>query len=193
MSGPTYLLDLDGAAAEIVGRDEGMLRVRTPDGAVVDVPADRVTVDADGRARADVRFARHDSGALETETFREVEERLHVERVPYETGRVRVDVRTETHALPVEASSWRETVEVERVPVGREVTAIEGPRVVDGVTIVPVYEEVLVVEKRLVLREELHLRTRREAVDSPAAVELRRQTVDVQRTETPPSSPSHLP
>lgn len=183
MSTFSRLLDADGAEAEVVGSDGQSLRVRTADGAERTLPAHRVTVGADGVGRTDLRLA-----SVETETLREVEERLRVERVPYEAGRVRVDVRTETVAQVVDVASWRETVDVERVPVGREVMAVEGPRVVDGVTIVPVYEEVLVVEKRLVLREELHLRTRRDAVGGPTEVQLRRQTVDVQRTESSPPS-----
>ena len=50
-------------------------------------------------------------------------------------------------------------------------------------TIVPVFEEVLVVEKRLVLKEELHLRkcTSVEAVEAP--VTLRKQTARVERLD----------
>jgi stress response protein YsnF len=65
------------------------------------------------------------------------------------------------------------------------VDAVEPPREEDGVTVIPVYEEVLVVEKRLVLREEVRLTTRREPVPGPDRVTLRRQRVEVDRH--PPS------
>jgi hypothetical protein len=53
---------------------------------------------------------------------------------------------------------------VRRVPVGRTLAEGEVPqprRGEDGAWIIPVVEEVLVVERRLVLREEIHLVTRR--------------------------------
>ncbi len=47
--------------------------------------------------------------------------------------------------------------------------------------IVPVVEEVLVVEKRLVLKEELHIRRRVETESVEVPVELRRQRAEVER------------
>jgi stress response protein YsnF len=65
--------------------------------------------------------------------------------------------------------------------VNREITTAPEVRTENGVTIVPVIEEVLVVEKRLVLKEELHIRrqTRTEEVEVP--VELRKERVEVER------------
>jgi stress response protein YsnF len=51
----------------------------------------------------------------------------------------------------------------------------------DGVVIVPVFEEVLVVEKRLVLREEIRLRIAVSADPAEQTVSLRRQRVEVER------------
>ena len=60
---------------------------------------------------------------------------------------------------------------VERVPVDRPVEAMPVVREEDGVLIVPVVEERLVVTKQLVLKEELQIRTqtRVEAVGSRCA------------------------
>ncbi len=52
-------------------------------------------------------------------------------------------------------------------------------------TVVPVYEEVLVVQKKLVLREEVRLTTRREPLPGPERVTLRRQQVEVERLPPP--------
>jgi stress response protein YsnF len=87
-------------------------------------------------------------------------------------------------------------VGVSRVPINRTLAEGEMPPVVreeNGVTIIPVLEEILVVEKRLVLKEEVHIRqtTSGEAVEVP--VTLRRQHAVVERlsedgyvTEVPP-------
>jgi stress response protein YsnF len=77
----------------------------------------------------------------------------------------------------------REHVEVTRVPVDREVAEAPPIRSEGDVTIVPVLEERLVVEKRLFLVEELHLRrmVTTEGVELPAT--LRRTHVEVERTQ----------
>ncbi len=71
-----------------------------------------------------------------------------------------VEIRTEVEQVPaeVEVEAQREDVEVEHVPVGRVVAERQGPHQEGDVLVVPVYEEQLVVSKRLVLREELHIR-----------------------------------
>ena len=80
----------------------------------------------------------------------------------------------------------REHVEVTHVPVDREVTEAPPIRTEGDVTIVPVLEERLVVEKRLFLVEELHLRrsTRIEQVEIPTTV--RRMRVEIEREDLNP-------
>ena len=113
------------------------------------------------------------------------EETVSVERRVVETGRVRVSLRTETEAREVSETLHSESVEVEHVPVNRTLgldeAAPEPRRGADGGWIIPVVEEVLVVERRLVLREELHLRVRRVAEEFRETVPLRRQRVEIER------------
>jgi uncharacterized protein (TIGR02271 family) len=106
-------------------------------------------------------------------------------------GVVRVHKRVETYEETWDAPLTTETVTVERVPVN---TLVEGEapqtREEDGVIIIPVLEEVLVVEKRLLLREEVRLTKQATTVSSPQAVTLRREAVKVERTtpdELPPT------
>lgn len=95
-------------------------------------------------------------------------------------GRVRVRTLTEEHREIVGQDLTRDEVSVERVPIGREVDAVPAIREDGDATIVPVLEEVLVVEKRLVLREELHIRRKRttERVEEPVLVRRQRAVVD---------------
>jgi uncharacterized protein (TIGR02271 family) len=99
------------------------------------------------------------------------------------TGRVRVQTLADTVEELAHAEVQRETVEVTRVPVDRMVESAPEVRTEDDVTIVPVLEEVLVVEKRLVLKEELHIRRRvaTETVEVP--VTLRKQRAIIERTD----------
>jgi stress response protein YsnF len=74
-----------------------------------------------------------------------------------------------------------ERVEVTRVPVGREVAVAPDVRTEGDVLIVPVLEEVLVVEKRLVLKEELHLRRHVSKENVEVPVTLRKERAVVER------------
>lgn len=103
-------------------------------------------------------------------------------------GRVRVTTRVLTHEDSVVRFLTRETVEVVRVPVGREVEAVPALREEpDGTIVVPVVEERLVVETRLVLREEVHLRRRRETETVTVPVSLRREEAEVRRLPADPA------
>jgi stress response protein YsnF len=54
-------------------------------------------------------------------------------------------------------------------------------RTEDGVTIIPVLEEVLVVEKRLVLKREIRIRKRSTSENVEIPVSLRKQRAKVER------------
>ena len=118
-----------------------------------------------------------------------VEEELRLDKRDVVTGKVRVRTVVDVVEELAQASLQEETVEVTRVPIDRMVDEAPAVRTEDGVTIVPVVEEVLVVEKRLVLKEELHIRrqVRTEQVEVP--VQLRKQRAIVDRLaadEDPP-------
>lgn len=116
------------------------------------------------------------------------EERATVEVRKVERGRVRVSTRVLTHEENVVRAVTREAVEIVRVPVGREVDAVPSVREEpDGTLVVPVVEERLVVETRLVLREEVHLRRRRETETVTVPVTLRREEAEVRRLPADPA------
>lgn len=72
-------------------------------------------------------------------------------------------------------------VEIRRVKVDREVDHVPKVRVEGDVTIVPVVEEVLVVEKRLVLKEEVHISKRIFNEEAEVTVPVRKQRVIIGR------------
>ena len=97
------------------------------------------------------------------------------------TGRVRVSTRTEVVDDVARAGLGWLAVEVTRVGVGTVVDRAPPVRTEGDTTIIPVLEEVLVVEKKLVLKEELRVRrsTVEDVVETP--VTLRRQRAVVER------------
>ena len=98
------------------------------------------------------------------------------------TGRVRVSTKTETFAEVVRQELRGMRAEVVRVPVNRTLEP--------GEMIIPIFEEVVVVEKRLVLKEELHIsqQVTTETVEVP--VELRRQQASIERLPENEITPS---
>jgi len=78
----------------------------------------------------------------------------------------------------------REEVSVERVPVNRVVDRPVPVRHEGDVMIVPVLEEVLYVEKRLLLKEELRISKRRVEEHAPQRVVLRKEEVIVERIDS---------
>ena len=110
-----------------------------------------------------------------------VEEEARINKREVVTGRVRIRTRVEEAEETVRGTLDEEVVEVERVPVDRIVDAAPAVRQDGDVTIIPVMEEVLVVEKRLVLKEELHVRRRRTQESVEVPVTLRRERVEVER------------
>lgn len=104
---------------------------------------------------------------------------VHLQREHTGTVRVRKVVHQE-HA-PVGATGYREVVETTRVPVNQVVDAVEAPRDLGELLVIPVYEERLV--RQLVLVEEIHVRRRRESFAHTAATSLLREEVIVERLD----------
>ncbi|MDB5743976.1 MAG: hypothetical protein JWR68_2291 [Polaromonas sp.] len=107
------------------------------------------------------------------------EAQVHLQREQTGTVRVRKVVHESTE--PVSAQGYREVIETTRVPVNQVVQAVEAPRELGEVLVIPVYEERLV--KQLVLVEEIHVTRRREAFEHIAATSLRREEVVVERLD----------
>jgi uncharacterized protein (TIGR02271 family) len=121
------------------------------------------------------------ASAMSEEIIPLIEETATVGKRQVVTGRVRVQTVTDTMDEVAKANVQRESVEVTRVPVDRMVETAPEIRTEGDVTILPVVEEVLVVEKRLVLKEELHIRRRVESETVEVPVTLRKQRAVVER------------
>src|SRR5690349_10248851 len=90
-----------------------------------------------------------------------IEEEIDTGVRAVKTGSVRVDKKVEKRVRRVSAPMLHEDVEVRRVPINRVVDVAPKSRRQGNTVIVPVVEEELVVTKRLVLKEEIHLVKRR--------------------------------
>jgi len=113
-----------------------------------------------------------------------VEERVSATKREVETGRVRVRTRVEERQEMIREDLARDEVDIERVPLDIEVDAMPQVRQEGDVTIVPVVEEVLVVQKKLVLVEEIRLRRTRSHEEFAEPVTVRAQRAEVERQES---------
>jgi uncharacterized protein (TIGR02271 family) len=115
-----------------------------------------------------------------------IEEALQVgkRRVETESG-VRIHKKVQEREQLVDQPLTREEVDVERVSVNREIERPVGVRYEGDTMIIPIIEEVLVVEKRLILTEELRVTRRRTEFRAPQRVVLRRELASVERIEKP--------
>ena len=109
-----------------------------------------------------------------------VEEELRVDKQPVTAGKVSVHTVVDAFEEVVRETLESERVEVSRVSINREVQTAPAVRTEGDMLIIPVLEEVLVVEKRLVLKEELHVRrlVSEENVEIPMTVRKQRAVVE---------------
>jgi stress response protein YsnF len=129
------------------------------------------------------RSSEPDMGTGTDEVVSVAEETVSVSKHQVETGRVRVHTRVNTVEEMASANLRSDRFEVTRVAVDTIVDDAPQVRTEGDVTIVPVLEEVLVVETKLVLKEEIHIRhiVETEIVEMP--VVLRRQHAVVERLD----------
>jgi len=109
-----------------------------------------------------------------------VDEQLSVEKRKVETGRVRISTVVDERQEWVRENLVREEISIERVRMDRLVDQPPRMRQDGDVLIIPLVEEVLVVEKKLMLREELHVRTQRhtDKIEQPVALKSTRAVIE---------------
>ncbi|KYF50756.1 hypothetical protein BE08_34835 [Sorangium cellulosum] len=111
-----------------------------------------------------------------------VAQELEVMKRTVESGRVRITKEVHERVEAVEEPLARERAVVERVAINQVVTERPATRQEGDALIIPIVEEVLVVEKRLVLKEELRItRVRSVEMSPPEHVTLRSEDVRVER------------
>jgi uncharacterized protein (TIGR02271 family) len=109
------------------------------------------------------------------------EERLAVSKQVVPTARVQVSRVTHSHEELVDELLSREKVEVERVAIGQPVETMPPVREEGEYLIIPVVEEVLKIERVLVLKEEVRIRRTQHTERYQERVTLRRQQAVVNR------------
>ena len=207
IEGLTFSAQLEPAPPNTVtGAGEAQTLLRLTDGTQFLVPTELLARRPDGRYDLRLRLREYatqtdpdsdmdsedvepEAGALPVQTAEAgdtvipvVEERLTVGKRTVQ-NRVQlhkyVTERTETADVPL----FQERVEIERIKQNRPVDEAVPVRFDGDTMIVPLYEEVLVVTKQLRLVEEVRITTERTERHDPQEVTLRREEVEVTRTD----------
>lgn len=161
--------------------------VQMDDGRQVLVPAELLVEQPDGNYTLPVDLSQLDiaSGVGQTNAIviPVLAEELEVRKRRVERGGVRIEKHVDERQVVVDEPGFAEEVQIERVAINQ---AVDEPPVVryEGETmVVPLLEEVVVVEKRLVLREELRITRHRRPVREPQHVTLKREQATIDRLE----------
>jgi len=112
-------------------------------------------------------------------------EAARVEKRVVETGRAVIHKSVSERDEVVNALLARHDVTVERVPVNRVVTELPVLRQEGDGWVVPIFEERLIVEKQLVLTEELRINVKSSHEQVQQTVRLRQEHVDIETVPAP--------
>lgn len=116
-----------------------------------------------------------------------IEEQLVVGKKEIETGRVTISKKVNSEQQVVEIPVVDEQVDVERIPINQYIeSAPPAVRYEGEKTIIPILKEVLVVEKKLVLVEEVHITRKQNHSKISQQETLRQEEVIVNRVDSGP-------
>ena len=127
---------------------------------------------------------------IQVHTIPVVEEQVELHQREVQTGAVRVNKLVHTREVVVDEPLVDEDVEVRRRTVDEFVDEVVPIRQQGDTTIISIYEEVLVVEKRLKIKEEVHIIRRRREGRRPQKVTLRSEEAVIHRSDNQGGSPS---
>lgn len=126
--------------------------------------------------------ARETYAADSTTLIPVIEEELTVGKRIVESGKVHITKQIREVEETVNVPLLHEEVSVERVPVNKVVEERLPTRYDGDTLIIPVIEEQVFVQKRLVLVEELHVRKQTIETNQPHTVTLLKEEVKITRT-----------
>jgi uncharacterized protein (TIGR02271 family) len=116
------------------------------------------------------------------------QEEVHVDKQRVESGAVRLRKTVRERVETIDEPMLHDEVDIEHIAINRVVEAPSPPREEGDVLVVPVYEEVVTVQRQWVLREEIRLRRREVQTRHREAVTLRQEQVQVERRIYPEES-----
>ena len=194
ITGSSKVKDKDGVWGTVVSgpphlpSNAAQVMVQTESGQQILVPTDIFIQQPDGSYYLPLRLAELEHSSSEHSVHQDepmvlpvLVEELDVQKRLVETGKVRITKVVHERETLVDEPLFHDKVAITRVPMQRVVDGPVPVREENGTTIISIVEEVLVVEKRLMLREEIHIRKQRIETHQPQRITLRSEEVQVER------------
>ena len=113
-----------------------------------------------------------------------VEERLHVEKKEVETGKVYISKQVQEEKATVEVPLQHDKVNIERVAINQYVEEYPTVRYESDKIIIPVVQEEVVVEKKILLVEEVHIDREHYQENFSETFTLKKEIIEVTRDNT---------
>ena len=166
--------------------------IQLEDGQQVYVPTDMLTRRDDNTFYLPMSLNELSQGRLNTMQANQTDtmvlpviaEELEVSKRRVESGRVRISKKVQEHEETINEPLLHDEVQVERVPINQVATANPTVRYEGDTMIIPILEEVLVVEKRLMIKEEVRVTRHQTTTEGqPQTVILRTEEVTVERLD----------
>lgn len=192
------VVDTDGRPGRIISVEQKeqnpTVTVRSEQGAEMVLPLSLLSHRGRNEYAVSISFASLPDKATEPQqlVIPVVQEQLQVDKRLVATGKgVRVDKKVSEHEQVVDQPLLHDELIVEHVPVGQMLADSTIPTVrYEGDTlVVPVLEEVLVVEKHTRLKEEVRITRRKREIHAPQTVLLRSEEVSVEHFDEQQGSP----
>ena len=194
IAGSSKVKDKDGVWGTVVPElphlpsNAAQAVVQTESGQQVLVPTDTLIQQPDGSYYLPLRLAElehagseHGGHLDEPMVVPVLVEELDAQKRLVETGKVRITKVVRERETLVDEPLFHDKVAITRVPMQRVVDGPVPVREENGTTIISIVEEVLVVEKRWMLREEIHIHKQRIETHQPQRITLRSEEVQVER------------
>jgi uncharacterized protein (TIGR02271 family) len=112
------------------------------------------------------------------------EEQAQVDKKTVEKGKVRIVKKVATNDEKINVDLKSEEVEVERVPVNKYVDSAPDVRYEGNTTIIPVVKEVAVVEKKIVLVEEIRITKKINSSEEERTIPLKKEEIIVETSRS---------
>jgi uncharacterized protein (TIGR02271 family) len=180
----------------INGEDRAWIFVQFAAGRELWVPAQTLSKGEDGAYFLDLDMDHQQAQTTtretqENQTFQEktvvpvLAETIDVTKRRVVSGSVRVRKVVHEHQETIDEFLQQETIDVERISMDRFVDGPLENRYEGDTLIMPVVEEVLVVEKRFLLKEEVHIHKHRHPFRHRQQINVQREEALIERKEKP--------
>jgi uncharacterized protein (TIGR02271 family) len=169
---------------QVTAGEEVTIRLST--GQKIVVPSHLLVLQEDGNYHLPLDLASLESLESQDNTIimPVVVEELDVQKRRVETGGVRITKVVHEQEETVNEPLLQEEVEVERIPVNRPVDGPIPIRYSGDTMIISILEEALVVEKRLMLKEEIHIRKQQKEIRKPQTIIVRQEEAIIEHMNT---------